>query len=47
MKAAIVVLADPKPGTEEAFGRVFNALSAACDYKQKGDDVTILLARVS
>ena len=21
MKAAIVVLADPKPGTEEAFGR--------------------------
>ncbi len=42
MKAAIVVLADPKPGTEEAFGRVFNALSTAYDYKQKGDDVTIL-----
>jgi hypothetical protein len=31
MKAAIVVLADPKPGTEEAFGRVFNALSTAYD----------------
>jgi hypothetical protein len=42
MKAAIVVLADPKPGTEEAFGRVFNALSTAYEYKQKGDDVTIL-----
>jgi hypothetical protein len=42
MKAAIVVLADPKPGTEEAFGRVFNALSTAYDYKHKGDDVTIL-----
>jgi len=42
MKAAIVVLADPKTGTEEAFGRVFNALSTAYDYKQKGDEVTIL-----
>ena len=42
MKAAIVVLADSKPGTDEALGRVFNALSAAYDYKQKGDDVTIL-----
>ncbi|HLH32190.1 MAG TPA: DsrE family protein [Terriglobia bacterium] len=42
MKAAIVVLADPKTGTEEAFGRVFNALSAACDYKRKGDEVTIV-----
>lgn len=41
-KAAIVVLTDPKPGTEEASGRVFNALSAAYDFKQNGDEVTIL-----
>jgi hypothetical protein len=42
MKAAIVVLSDPKSGTEESLGRVFNALSTAYDFKQKGDDVTIL-----
>ncbi len=42
MKAAIVVLSDPKPGTEEALGRVFNALSAAYDFKQREDEVTIL-----
>jgi hypothetical protein len=42
MKTAIVILSDPKSGTEEAFGRAFNALSAAHDYKQNGDDVKIL-----
>lgn len=42
MKAAIVVLADPKTGAEESLGRVFNALSAAYDFKQKDDDVTII-----
>lgn len=42
MKAAIVVLSDPKTGAEESLGRVFNALSAAYDYKQQGDDVSIL-----
>ncbi len=42
MKAAIVVLSDPKAGSEEALGRVFNALAAAYDFKQRGDDVTIL-----
>lgn len=42
MKAAIIVLSDPKPGTEEALGRVFNALSAAYDFKQRDDEVTIL-----
>ncbi len=40
MKAAIVVLSNP--GSEEALGRVFNALAAAYDFKQHGDDVTIL-----
>ncbi|MDF1661299.1 MAG: DsrE family protein [Planctomycetota bacterium] len=41
-KAAIVILSDPKAGSEESLGRVFNALAAAYDYKQKGDEVTIL-----
>lgn len=41
MKAAIIVLSDPKSG-EDALGRVFNGLAAAYDYKQQGDDVTVL-----
>ncbi len=41
-KAAILVLSDPKPGSEEALGRVFNALAAAYDYKTRGEEVTIL-----
>lgn len=41
MKSAIVILSDPKSG-EDALGRVFNGLAAAYDYKQKGDDVTVL-----
>ena len=42
-KAAIVVLSDPRSGSqEEALGRVFNALAAAYDFKQRGDDVSIL-----
>lgn len=42
-KAAIVVLSDPKSGSqEEALGRVFNALAAAYDFKQRGHDVSVL-----
>ncbi len=41
MKAAIIVLSDPKSG-EEALGRLFNALAAAYDFKHKGDEVTVL-----
>ncbi len=41
-KAAIVILSDPKTGSEEAFGRVFNALATAYDFKNAGEDVTIL-----
>ena len=41
MKAAIVVLSDPKSGSEESLGRVFNALAPAYDFKQKGDVVTV------
>ena len=43
LKAAIVVLSDPNSGSqEEALGRVFNALAAAYDFKQRGDDVSVL-----
>ena len=42
MKAAILVLSDPKSGSDEAVGRVFNALAAAYDFKQRGDEVTVL-----
>jgi hypothetical protein len=41
-KAAIVVLADPKSGSEEALGRLFNALAAAYDFKQQNVPVTLL-----
>jgi hypothetical protein len=41
-KAAIIVMSDPAQQTEEALGRVFNALAAAYDFKQRGDEVTIL-----
>src|SRR5260370_42275520 len=40
MKAAIVILSDPKNGLEEAAGRAFNALSAAYDFKRQGERVT-------
>ena len=42
MKTAIIVLSDPKSESEEALGRVFNALAAAYDFKQAGDEVQIL-----
>ena len=41
MKAAIIILSDPKSG-EDALGRVFNGLAAAYDYKQGGDEVSVL-----
>ena len=42
MKTAIVILSDPKNGSEEALGRVFNGLAAAYDFKQAGEEVSIL-----
>jgi DsrE/DsrF-like family len=38
---AIVVLSDPSSSSDEAFGRVFNALATAYDYRQAGDDVVM------
>ncbi|MCK5830163.1 MAG: DsrE family protein [Methylococcales bacterium] len=42
MKAAILVLSDPKHGEEEALGRVFNALATAFDFKENGTEVIVL-----
>jgi hypothetical protein len=40
-KTAIIVLSDPRGG-EEALGRVFNALAAAYDFKQKQHEVRLV-----
>ena len=42
MKTAIIVLSDPKANTDEALGRVFNALAVAHEYKQAGETVQLL-----
>lgn len=42
MKAAVVVLSDPSGGSEEALGRLFNALAATYDFKTCGEDVALL-----
>jgi hypothetical protein len=42
MKTAIAILSDPKNGSEESLGRVFNALAAAYDFKNAGKEVSII-----
>lgn len=42
MKTAVMVYADPKTGSEEALGRLFNALAATYEFKNKGDEVTLM-----
>lgn len=42
MKTAVVVMSDPKSGSEESLGRLFNALAATYEFKQRGDDVTLI-----
>lgn len=42
MKTAVVIMSDPKAGSEDALGRLFNGLAAAYDFKHQGDEVTIL-----
>lgn len=44
MKTAIIVLSDPQTGSEEALGRVFNALAVALEYKNAGETVQLLFA---
>jgi hypothetical protein len=42
MKTAIVIMSDPRTGSDEALGRVFNALALASECKEKGDDVAVV-----
>jgi hypothetical protein len=42
MKTAVVIMSDPKSGSEEALGRVFNGLAVASECKEKGDEVTVV-----
>lgn len=41
-KVAIIVYSDPKTGSEEALGRLFNALATAYELKQNKKEVSIL-----
>lgn len=41
-KTAVIILADPESGGEEAVGRMFNGLVTAYDAKARGDDITVL-----
>ena len=42
MKATVIIMSDPKNGSEESLGRVFNGLAAAYDFKEAGDDVSVV-----
>lgn len=42
MKTALIILSDPHSGTDEAVGRLINALAVAYDYKTAGEEVSIL-----
>jgi len=42
MKTAIIVMSDPATGSDEALGRVFNALAAASDFMSRGAEVRLL-----
>jgi hypothetical protein len=38
----IVIFSDPKTGSDEALGRLFNGFAAAYDIKQQGGNVSIV-----
>jgi len=42
MRTAIVIMSDPKPATDEALGRVLNALAFAHEARTAGDEVEIV-----
>ena len=42
MKTAIVILSDPKSGSDESLGRLFNGLAVAHEALQAGDEVEIV-----
>jgi hypothetical protein len=44
MKLAIIVLSDPKSGSDEALGRVSNALAQAYEFHAAGDEVNVVFS---
>jgi hypothetical protein len=42
MKLAVVVMSDPKTGTEESLGRVLNAMALVHEHTSAGDEVALL-----
>jgi hypothetical protein len=42
MKLAIVIMSDPKNGTEESLGRALNAMALAHEHQSAGDEVALL-----
>lgn len=42
MKTAILIISDPKTGSEESNGRMLNGLAMAHDLQQRKQDVTIV-----
>ena len=44
MKTALFVLSDPTSNTDEALGRVFNALAVSLEFKQAGETVQLIFA---
>lgn len=41
-KTAIIIYSDPKAGSEEALGRLFNGLFLAYELKEKKQDVAVI-----
>jgi hypothetical protein len=41
-KTAIVILSDPTPGSDEALGRLFNALFTVFGLKQRNEEVALV-----
>lgn len=41
-KTAIVVLSDPASGSDEALGRLFNAMFVAYELREKGQEVALI-----
>ena len=41
-KTAVVVFSDPKPGTDEALGRLFNALFVVYELQEKKQEVALI-----
>jgi hypothetical protein len=44
MKTAIIIMSDPKAGSDEATSRVLNALGYADEAKRSGDELAIVFA---